>query len=446
MASQSGLPLFQGLPAGAPQPQPSSSAARVELGAPSQVIPPCHHSLRLEDTGVHHPRSPPASPLAPFPDLPEFRPFSWCELPESWEYSFGEDGKLVAWSPDASVPEGLRRREDVILKWTNDKEGAKVLYKIRPLSAPVSTSSRVSASNTLDAIGALLENPRLNPEGHMFIDRSKDSPAVAFSPDAWFPQVKGEYALDIPALLERSQDQPTAAPPRRAVPPSFPVLPPPIAPEGLRDCLWWSGRDRDLPHQLCEPEAKLLAAESSARQDLASTISSVTAVAMMRTWLRTLAVEFQNFPLEELRDALMALSTVAEGAANMVSVALPSAARTFAEACLAARLSASRSAPDMARRGLVRAAPLYRGLFDQEVTDRVFASVPAVIQVQPPAPPRTRSVPAPRFRSLAGRPPPFACQQQRVYRPPPSRANDQHPRRSRQHGCGLPCLACRLHE
>lgn len=189
----------------------------------------------------------------------------------------------------------------MVLKWANDAEGAKVLYKIRPLSAPTSTSSRISTSNTLDAIGALLENPRLNPEGHMFVDRSGDSPAVAFSPNAWFPQEKGEMALDIPALLERAQDHPKAAPPRRPLPPSFPVvLPPPIAPEGLRDCLWRPGRAPGLPHQLSDPEAKLLAMEASTRQDLASTISTVTAVTMMRNWLRTLAAGFGDFPREEL--------------------------------------------------------------------------------------------------------------------------------------------------
>ncbi|XP_076045756.1 uncharacterized protein LOC143027999 [Oratosquilla oratoria] len=219
----------------------------------------------------------------------------------------------------------------------------------------------------------------------MFVDRSGDSPAVALSPNAWFPQEKGEKALDIPALFERAQDQPKTVPPRRHIPSSFPVvLPPPFAPEGLRDCLWHSGRDPALPHQLSEPEAKLLTTEASTRQDLASTISTVTAIAMMRNWLTTLATSFEDFPREELRHTLAALSTVAEGTANMASSALPPAARAFTAARLAARQSAARSAPEIARRGVVRAAPLSRGLFDQEATDRVFATVPTVIQIQQP--------------------------------------------------------------
>ncbi|XP_076048265.1 uncharacterized protein LOC143029491 [Oratosquilla oratoria] len=219
----------------------------------------------------------------------------------------------------------------------------------------------------------------------MFVDRSGDSPAVALSPNAWFPQEKGGRALDIPAL-ERAQDQPKTVPPRRHIPSSFPVvLPPPFAPEGLRDCLWHSGRDPALPHQLSEPEAKLLTTEASTRQDLASTISTVTAMAMMRNWLTTLATSFEDFPREELRDTLAALSTVAEGTANMASSALPPAARAFTAARLAARQSAARSAPEIARRGVVRAAPLSRGLFDQEATDRVFATVPTVIQIQQPS-------------------------------------------------------------
>ncbi|XP_076034589.1 uncharacterized protein LOC143021182 [Oratosquilla oratoria] len=221
-----------------------------------------------------------------------------------------------------------------------------------------------------------------------FSCRSGDSPAVAFSPNAWFPQEKGEKALDIPALFERAQDQPKTVPPRRHIPSSFPVvLPPPFAPEGLRDCLWHSGRDPALPHQLSEPEAKLLTTEASTRQDLASTISTVMAIAMMRNWLTTLATSFEDFPREELRDTLAALSTVAEGTANMASSALPPAARAFTAARLAARQSATRSAPEIARRGVVRAAPLSRGLFDQEATDRVFATVPTVIQIQQPSQP-----------------------------------------------------------
>ena len=105
-------------------------------------------------------------------------------------------------------------REDVLLKWANDAEGAKVLFKARPLSAPAPTSSRVSATHTLDAMGALLRHPRLNREGHILLDRSGDSLAVALSPDAWFPQDKGERTLDVPFLLERAQGQPKAASPK----------------------------------------------------------------------------------------------------------------------------------------------------------------------------------------------------------------------------------------
>lgn len=291
------------LPPG-PYLRPYTPAEEVGLGGPSYEQPPSPPCGGWGDGVEDHRRSSP-SPSAPSPpstrDSYEFLPFSWCDFPHSWEYSFGEDNKLVAWSPDSSLPEGWRRRDDVFLKWANDTEGAKLLYKIRPLSAPIPSSSRVSTSNTLDAIGALLENPRLNPEGHMFIDRSGDSPAVALSPDAWFPQEKGEMALDIPALLERAQDRPKAVPSRRFPQSSFPVvLPPPLAPEGLRDCLWRPGRGPGLPHQLSEPEGKLLATEALTRQDLASTVSTVTAVAMMRNWLKTLAAGFEDFPRQEL--------------------------------------------------------------------------------------------------------------------------------------------------
>ncbi|XP_076055157.1 uncharacterized protein LOC143033549 [Oratosquilla oratoria] len=245
------------LPPG-PSLRPSVPATGIGLEGPSQEEPPNQTSVGLDGVEDHYSSSLPYPPT--MTDSFEFRPFSWCDLPRSWEYSFGEGHKLVAWSPDYSLPEGWRRRDDVILKWANDEEGAKVLYK-------------------------------------------------------------------------------------------------------------------------------LLTTEASTRQDLASTISTVTAIAMMRNWLTTLATSFEDFPREELRHTLAALSTVAEGTANMASSALPPAARAFTAARLAARQSATRSAPEIARRGVVRAAPLSRGLFDQEATDRVFATVPTVIQIQQPSQP-----------------------------------------------------------
>ncbi|XP_076065344.1 uncharacterized protein LOC143039348 [Oratosquilla oratoria] len=282
---------------------------------------------------------------------------------------------------------------------TEDSEEA--IESIRSLFWKADASWKIKTKIEMD--DSVLESIRRvgHSTTHLLSCRSGDSPAVALSPNAWFPQEKGEKALDIPALFERAQDQPKTVPPRRHIPSSFPVvLPPPFAPEGLRDCLWHSGRDPALPHQLSEPETKLLTTEASTRQDLASTISTVTAIAMMRNWLTTLATSFEDFPREELRDTLAALSTVAEGTANMASSALPPAARAFTAARLAARQSAARSAPEIARRGVVRAAPLSRGLFDQEATDRVFATVPTVIQIQQPSQPRPRPLPAYRSHSI----------------------------------------------
>ena len=148
--------------------RPPSPAADVGLGAPAHEEPPSPAPVGPGDGEAPQPPSPSPSPPAPSPAATtgpcEFLPFSWRDLPQSWEYSFGEDGRLVAWSPDDTRPEGWRKRDDVVLKWANDAEGAKVLFRSRPLSAPVPASSRVSASATLDAIGVLLGNPRLNPE------------------------------------------------------------------------------------------------------------------------------------------------------------------------------------------------------------------------------------------------------------------------------------------
>lgn len=74
----------------------------------------------------------------------------------------------------------------MILHWAIDARWAKVLYRIHPLSTQVTTTARVSLANTVDALRALLENPRLNPQGHLFNDRLGESLVVAFSPKAWF--------------------------------------------------------------------------------------------------------------------------------------------------------------------------------------------------------------------------------------------------------------------
>lgn len=79
---------------------------------------------------------------------------------------------------------------------------------------------------------------------------------------------------------------------------------------------------------------------------------------------------------------------VIEDAANMAASILPTAAKECVEARLAARISAVRAAPDTAKRGLVRAVPLSKGLFDQEAIDRVFISLPTVIQINQQPPPR----------------------------------------------------------
>ena len=67
---------------------------------------------------------------------------------------------------------------------------------------------------------------------------------------------------------------------------------------------------------------------------------------------------------------------------------IPHLAKSFAEAKLEARQSAAKDVPDAARRGVVRAEPLSTGLFDPVATDRVFSSIPTIIQVTPQPPTR----------------------------------------------------------
>lgn len=156
----------------------------------------------------------------------------------------------------------------MMLQWVNDVEGEKVLYKFCLLSA----------------MEVLLENPNLNTQGHLFVDCSEDNPAIAFSPKAWFPQEKELKVLDIQTYLERAQDQPKPLWLRsQFLTPSFPMcLPPLSALGGLSVSGAWGG-EPPTPHQLSEPEVKLLAAKTMACQELPSHLSMVSVLMMMRT-------------------------------------------------------------------------------------------------------------------------------------------------------------------
>lgn len=76
--------------------------------------------------------------------------------------------------------------------------------------------------------------------------------------------------------------------------------PPLLVPEGLKEHIWHLGTEPPILHQLVEPEANLLVAETTALAQLTPHLSTVSATAMIRTWLKTLADSTRNFPLEEL--------------------------------------------------------------------------------------------------------------------------------------------------
>lgn len=82
-------------------------------------------------------------------------------------------------------------------------------------------------------------------------------------------------------------------------------------------------------------------------------------------------------------DLLQAMSALAEGTKGMMAHDIPQLARTCAKVRLEVRRSAAKGVPDLARLGVVRSEPLSVGLFDQAATDRVYASIPAMIQLPP---------------------------------------------------------------
>lgn len=72
---------------------------------------------------------------------------------------------------------------------------------------------------------------------------------------------------------------------------------------------------------------------------------------------------------------------VSEDLTGLPAADPPHLSRDCAEVQLEARQSAAKDAPDLAKRGDVRAEPLSHGLFSQEATNKVFAALPAFIQM-----------------------------------------------------------------
>lgn len=79
---------------------------------------------------------------------------------------------------------------------------------------------------------------------------------------------------------------------------------------------------------------------------------------------------------------------VVEGTVGMMAVDFPHLTRACREARLEARQSAANGVLDMTILGVVCTESLSEGLFSYEATEKVYTSIPAIIQVPPPQPPR----------------------------------------------------------
>lgn len=77
---------------------------------------------------------------------------------------------------------------------------------------------------------------------------------------------------------------------------------------------------------------------------------------------------------------------VAEGIVGMMAADFPHLTRACGEARLKAHHSALKAVLDLVRRGVVRAESLSDGLFSHEATEKIYASILAIIQVPPPQP------------------------------------------------------------
>ena len=206
-------------------------------------------------------------------------------------------------------------------------------------------------------------------------------------PDHYFFPLSSEEKsklLDIPSLLEKAMDA-KGVQHKRAIPPAFPVkLLGHGVPENLTEFLWRDSSNKQVPYQLRDPDHKLWAAETAARQTLAHHLSTTTTASLLQVWLSRLATNFESFTGDQLDDILRGCATVAEGLAFMTAHNIQASARACAETRLAARTAAAKDFSGATLRGLVRGDPLSTSLFSQEATDKVVASQPPVIKVTNP--------------------------------------------------------------
>ncbi|MPC32535.1 hypothetical protein E2C01_025852 [Portunus trituberculatus] len=282
--------------------------------------------------------------------------------------------------------QGWRRRDDVQIKFATSDEGVTIFkYRLKPWSAsePTPSTTKISTTSTLDAVRAMLVNRLLNPSQAHSLNTAYGVAMVEFGPTAFFPE-SGQKSLDVASMLEKAVDHRKISA-RRPNPSSVTVIPPKAkADPRLAKMLWNGGVKPSLPHQVREPDQKLAATEAQAKADLAHRLSTVGLVSVLRDALQSLADNFHSTSPDQLSDILKMMATVVEGTASMMAFDFPHLARTLAEARMEARKSAAKGVPEAVKRGVLRAESLSSGLFDTEATDKVFASVPTIIQLPPP--------------------------------------------------------------
>lgn len=97
------------------------------------------------------------------------------------------------------------------------------------------------------------------------------------------------------------------------------------------------------------------------------------------------------FPLTPIflhRDFLQAICRITEATANYWASDLPSMVRSCAEARVEGRRAAVRDAPEVVRKELIAAEPLSMGLLSRTATNDILTSVPTVVNIHNPPPPR----------------------------------------------------------
>ena len=152
----------------------------------------------------------------------------------------------------------------------------------------------------MEALHSLTELEVLGAGGRVSLSSGPRGPVLSLSEAAWFPPVTAGTALDFSTCMGTALDTKDAGSHTRRRPdPGFAVhLPPHILPGGSQFLYDPPG---PLPHQLREPEKRLVTADLAGRAQASELLGALTVLAATANVSSTLQCNVASLTVEEMR-------------------------------------------------------------------------------------------------------------------------------------------------